>query len=240
MKNCICFILIASTSLSLYSLPNPGEDTMNVIALSGLKLRTAPYMESQVIDIIPFGQPVYVLEHGETDKDFVIEWTRGHWVEIEFEGRTGYVFSGFLTHLPLPVGEFEVTNEDLDITYPLVNWLENNFYATAQTDTIKHGNDVKITQKFNNGHIYTREHNDYHYKASIVLSNTKIMDVYHLLKSMLLTKYEINTYNSNSVFVENGHGRINDIRVGIPTPVRLRQMENGSTRIEIITYHAGC
>jgi len=80
MKNLIAFILITVFSGQLMSNNIPENKTAHVYAFSGLKLRIQPNMESEVLEIIPYGDKVQVLNNsGHSQR---IEWMSGEWVEV--------------------------------------------------------------------------------------------------------------------------------------------------------------
>ncbi len=88
-------------------------DTLYVWAKSGLNLRSAPSIEAAVIQTIPYGQPVEVITRGDIlDKQYRVkiidavkfndemqpDYTlQGYWAEVNYAGKTGYVFDGFLS-----------------------------------------------------------------------------------------------------------------------------------------------
>lgn len=66
-----------------------------VTAIDGLRLRQAPEVAGPVLTAIPWGSRVALL----SEKDPVIELSgkRGKWSEVQWEGKKGWAFGGFLS-----------------------------------------------------------------------------------------------------------------------------------------------
>lgn len=93
-------------------------DTLFVWAQSGLILRDAPDLKSKKIAALPFGTIVVPKMHKQTDgNEISIEVISsciyegqnysgykipGNWVQVSANGKTGYVFDGFLSKYPPP------------------------------------------------------------------------------------------------------------------------------------------
>lgn len=74
--------------------------TLRVIAPSGLNLRAEPKLGSKVLRKLPYGAEVILQEEGY--ELITVGWMTGHWAKVATLGASGYVFSPYLTHLPLP------------------------------------------------------------------------------------------------------------------------------------------
>ncbi len=164
----------------------------------------------------------------------------GHRIKIKYQGLEGYVFDGFTSDLPVPMLEFELTQDDLDLTYPLLAWAEYHFDPIGTADTIQNEHLYRLIQHLEDGILLRREDSDYHFKASIIIPETKISEAYNFLRSMLLTKYERKSFNANSVFVSNSIGEIDKIKVNLESPVEIKQLADKSVKISVITFHEGC
>lgn len=75
-------------------------ETAIVFALNGLKLRENPTAKSDSLTILPYGAKAKVVDI--TYETFVIEHRLGRWVKVNYKDKTGYLFTGYLTNLPLP------------------------------------------------------------------------------------------------------------------------------------------
>jgi hypothetical protein len=65
-----------------------------VNAETGLRLRNGRDVSSVVLQLIPFGERVQVLE--TTADEVTIDGVRGAWCRIDWNGKTGWAFGGFL------------------------------------------------------------------------------------------------------------------------------------------------
>ncbi len=86
---------------------NPSQNT--VIAVSGLNLRTKPYSAGKIINKIPFGDQVEIIEDAPMVPDTLTSDYKyyygqssysprlsGNWVKVRYDGEEGYVFSAYL------------------------------------------------------------------------------------------------------------------------------------------------
>ena len=71
------------------------EEIYTVTARTRLRMRDNLGQEGKVTGNIPFGSKVQVLE--KSDKKETISGIQGNWVRIQWNDKTGWVFSGFLT-----------------------------------------------------------------------------------------------------------------------------------------------
>lgn len=88
------------------------QDSLNVFALSGLNMRSFHTAQSEKLINIPYGEVVVV----ENTFDFIhhdtIDKRAGNWVKVRYEEKTGFVFDGYLSDLPLPDREKKEWNVD--------------------------------------------------------------------------------------------------------------------------------
>jgi hypothetical protein len=94
-------------------------DTLHNWAKSGLKIRAEKGFDSKVIETIPFGEQIIMLERKDeyysheyefdiidsykvrgTEKDTIK--FRGQWIKISFKDKIGYVFDSYLSKLGIP------------------------------------------------------------------------------------------------------------------------------------------
>lgn len=81
----------------------PTITTQYVFANSGLNLREAPDLNSDVIIRLALGKRVKVYHDEASSTTMTIEGLEGKMVKVKSEGKSGYVFSGFLVPYPVPV-----------------------------------------------------------------------------------------------------------------------------------------
>lgn len=75
------------------------KDYYSVIANPGLQMRNRPSLEGERVMLIPFGEKIKVLR--KTDLPMKAEGLDGFWYLVEYEGKQGYVFSGFLSRISI-------------------------------------------------------------------------------------------------------------------------------------------
>jgi len=240
MKKVAMLLFFSSMIISLARATNIEEGTLlNVSAESGLKMRTTPSLDGKLIQVIPFGQAVKVV-NTNTENNEQIEWVAGNWIEVEYDGISGYVFDGFLSTLDTPTYEFEHTVDDMDLIYPLMAWTENRYSDISAPDTIFSGTVTKLIQPMTKGTILKKYDDPYLFKIEVDLEDIRIMDAYQLLHSMFSKKYEKLTYKNNSIFINDNEGRVNRIKVDIDNPVEIKKLKNGKVRITVKSYNDGC
>ncbi|MBT8234326.1 MAG: SH3 domain-containing protein [Saprospiraceae bacterium] len=238
MKNLICFLFVVFTSSILFGNTTPEPQSVSVIAFSGLKIRATPGVDGKVLDVVAFGEKVEILEDSEITQ--TIEWLKGKWIKVAYHNVEGYVFDGFVTKFPIPTYDFELTQNDLDIAYPLLAWAENNFDEINSMDTIERANSIKVIQYLEGGIQISREDTDYKFESVVTLPNTKISDGYNLVKSMLLTKNERKVFEDKSVFISNRGNGIDKIKIDVDAPIEIKDIGDGSIKISVVSFHEGC
>ncbi|MBL8021177.1 MAG: SH3 domain-containing protein [Leptospirales bacterium] len=84
-------VLLIATLLLLNCAPRP-----RVAAPTGLILRSAPATSAAVVGTIPFRKELKVIE--TSAEKVKIEGIEAPWQKVSYEGKEGWVFSGFLTN----------------------------------------------------------------------------------------------------------------------------------------------
>ncbi len=212
--------------------------TFHVYAPSGLKLRVEPTTQSEVLTIVPYGDKVTLITMTDTAQQ--IEWMNGHWAKVNYDGIEGYLFGGFISDLPVPTYDFELTQDDLDVTYPLISWAEHNFDEVKRQDTLVTEGLYRITQHMEQGMTLTRRDTKYDFTVILEMPDTELEEAYNLVKSLLLTKPERVSFERESVFIPDNEGEIYRIKVNVNDPIQIRKMEDGSVKILVTSFHHGC
>jgi len=130
MKYYLAVFAILSTSLAFAIENYQPHEALNVLTLSGIKLRDKP--GGSVIQSIPYAAKVTTLEGKNNNFPVTVEGIKGAWVKVNFNDKIGYVFDGFLSRLPAPSltdanlrayvkREFKVLSEDLPLAYLTTN-----------------------------------------------------------------------------------------------------------------------
>jgi hypothetical protein len=126
MKYLFAVIAFLSTSLALAIENYQSNESLNVLTVSGIKLRDKP--GGAVLQSVPYAAKVITLEAKNNNYPTHVEGISGSWVKVKFNDKIGYVFDGFLSRLPAPSltdanlsayvkREFKVLSEDLPLSY---------------------------------------------------------------------------------------------------------------------------
>lgn len=75
-------------------------DELFVHAPSGLKLRATP--DGDALVTVPYGSKLKVAEDKFTKITKIVDGLVGGWAKVDFDGKTGYIFDGYLSFLPTP------------------------------------------------------------------------------------------------------------------------------------------
>ncbi len=70
--------------------------TQYVNARNGLSLRARPAKNSHRILVARYGYPVILLSTLLTNKPITERGIRGYWIKVEYQGKSGFMFSGYL------------------------------------------------------------------------------------------------------------------------------------------------
>lgn len=79
---------------------NTSQNTKYVMVPNGLSLRKEANVASEKVAVMPLGSTVTVLENPE-HLDITVEGITGGMSKVQFENKTGYAFSGFLSRYPI-------------------------------------------------------------------------------------------------------------------------------------------
>lgn len=233
-------ITLLCASVGLASTPTEPE-TMTVVATSGLILRQAPDAHSPAIKIIPFGEEVSI-RHDQPDTIFHqrINWVDGEWIVVEHEGEVGFVFDGYLTALPLPTNDAEYTPYDMELIYPLESWMNNHHLHAAIPDTILRSERSKVVHNYVNGNRMVQSNQHDYYKVEVYLHDTRLMDAYHLLLSMIGEEGTIDLFKKSSTFIEDMTGEITRIKINADDEIDIRLLGPDLVRIKMTSVEQYC
>lgn len=101
MKHLITLLLACFTATAFAITDYKAGDELYVHAPSGLKLRNTPDGET-VLTTIPYGTKLKVLENRGTVAPKTVDGLKGFWAKVTYDGKTGYLFDGYLSYLPTP------------------------------------------------------------------------------------------------------------------------------------------
>ena len=214
---------------------------MNVVAPSGLKMRAQPTMDSEVLYVIPTRSAVVMMntEMIPPVQDEV-GYMKGSWVYVGYEGEEGYVFDGFLSSLPLPINEFEMTQFDLDLIYPLETYMDYHKLSPINSDTFSSDLYSKVIHEYSDGSKMIQKHTLTQYHLKVVLPETTIWEAYHLLVQMLSTRSETNSFLDAAMFIANREGLVDKIKIDLADPISITKTPQGDVMIEIVSQDQAC
>jgi hypothetical protein len=92
------FLLLIAASLRL----SAQNTALYVAAKTGLSIRTRPDAASKVLDKIPFGTKVNLMEDTEEKVSVKTEGMTGSWKRVTYNGKTGYIIDSYLFSYPVP------------------------------------------------------------------------------------------------------------------------------------------
>jgi len=235
----IVILWVSGTSATTHPTFEEGEQLF-VVAQSGLSLRAEPGSHNELIKIIPYGEIVQILEPDSTMVTESINWVSGQWVPVHYDGHIGYVFDGYLSPLMLPSYSFEKTQSDLDFIYPLESWVGVHLHAMGGQDTVTTDYYDQVTQVYESGDYMTRMNAGNLYKVKLNLKDVRIMDAYHLLKSMLNNKYEIDHFEKKSLFLADESNDLHRVKIQLDNPIDIRYTDKGDVLITITSQEYEC
>ncbi len=115
MRLLLLISLLISTPLFAQQI----SEKMYAYAVTGLKLRSAPSIDSMVITKVKYGDSLEVFNTQSKEKAFVVDGLKGAFVKVKYGDIEGFVFSGYLSHFiaPKSLGGWVVIRDYLTQTY---------------------------------------------------------------------------------------------------------------------------
>ena len=235
----ISFITITTILASPHPIFEEGQQLF-VVAQSGLSLRTGAGSHHELITIIPYGEIVQILAEDSIIVEDRIDWISGRWIAVHYDGDIGYVFDGFLSPLALPIHEFEKSQSGLDLIYPLESWVSVHLHPISKPDTVSTDYSDQITQVYESGDVLIQMNAGNLYKVKLELKDVRLMDAYHLLKSMLNDKYEIDHFEKTTLFLADDGQELERIKINLDDPIDIRYTRDGQVIISITSREYEC
>ncbi len=210
---------------------------LNVFAESGLKLRAFPNLQSEVLDIVRYGDRVKVINTFDfaDDKADRIDWIDGHWILVEYEGEAGYLFDGYLSDLSFPGSEEEICTDGYSFAFTLTEYIKQHFHKVDVVDSSSHHR----VDLYDCGIKVRLSSNADFQKVEIEMPDTGIHEILNLMRSMVVSKAARIQFENSLVFIEGLDGKIEKIKVNLGDPVMLQIGKNGHLKITASGY-AGC
>lgn len=95
MKKYFAFLLLALLTFTTHAqLDCSRQLDCRIIAKSGMRLRATPSLKAKVVTSVPYDSMVVACQ--ETFGEMTYEEMAGYWRKVEFHGKVGYMFDGFL------------------------------------------------------------------------------------------------------------------------------------------------
>lgn len=211
-----------------------------VMANSGLTLRAEAKMDSEPLIVVDFGSSVQVLNQPDSVENVeMINWVKGKWIYVEYDGINGYMFDGYLSDLPMPIYEFERCQLDLDLIYPLESWADVNL-GLENSNVVEAGILKRITDSYIGGEKMVRTQKEDYYKLELYLTEVRLMDAYHLLQSMIDNKARLETYKDESTFIKDRNGELYKVKIKLDNPIELLKLKSGDVKIVIRSENYSC
>jgi len=91
-----------------------------VAAKTGLSIREKPQTGAKVLDKIPYGTKITLLESDEEWVSIITEGMQGYWKKVQYNNKTGYIIDSYLMPWPPPklVTVKEMKNYLAQVTVP--------------------------------------------------------------------------------------------------------------------------
>ncbi len=94
------FFLLALLVVSISTSAQNGA--MYVAAKTGLSIREKPDAAAKVLDKIPYGTKITLIDEDGDWKDIVTEGLTGYWRKVKYNNKTGYIVDSYLFPWPPP------------------------------------------------------------------------------------------------------------------------------------------
>lgn len=96
-------ILLLFISLAFSQLVTAQQSgTLYVAAKTGLSMREKPQADARVLEKIPFGTKITVIQTEEETNSIITEGMTGYWQKVKFNNKTGYIIDSYLFPWPPP------------------------------------------------------------------------------------------------------------------------------------------
>ena len=149
------------------------------------------------------------------------------------------MFDGFLSDLPIPTQKV-AADSDLEMSVPLMAWLDENYKQELNPDTIINESLYKLTKYYETGKTLTIRNSDYSYKVTLEMQDVRIEDVYNLLLSLVARREDRSIMLENSTFIAHKTEGINKIKIQGYYPVVITKSDENNIKVEITSFELGC
>lgn len=148
MKKQLLILLLSFFLMTEWSLAQ--QRSLWVAAKSGLSIREKPSTTAKVLDKIPYGTKITLLNTEEESVSVITEGMLGYWEKVSYNNKTGYIVNSYLLPLPPPKqGTVKIMNDYFKQVYtPFGSKLVVN---KGERDNIEEGGYELQKQLYKNG-----------------------------------------------------------------------------------------
>lgn len=229
----LTFLSFLLMTHKLQATPNQHGKILRVVAHSGLSLRTHPGVQHETLLVIPYGHEVEMVD----DQIFLqdqLAYIPGIWIKVDYHGLKGYVFDAYVTSLA-PINEpSELDVEKLSIPEQMYKWAIYNLdpdYVDEDSVHCEMEDSNHYLETFVNGQSIRMLLTDQIVKSILTLHEVRVMEVYHLVLSMIPTGHDYNEYVRNTIIIHNDQGAIKEIRIHGETEVKITLVDSDMVRL---------
>ena len=234
----IAALLILESPSAIADQPPYEEGTMlNVFAPSGLKLRSFPNRNGDVLDVVVYGDQVKVLNTFDftSDKSERIDWIDGHWILVEFGGVAGYLFDGYLSSMPFPGSRDEMLLDGYSYAYTLGQYMEQHH----QIETLIDSSDTNLSYILTDGTSVHQKIVEDYWIVEVETPTYQVHEVLNLMRSMIPDRPSRSIFERSLLFLENKDGEVSEIKLKLGDEAIIRKQKNGKVLIKATGY-VGC
>ena len=95
-------IFLSTLLFNVIVVPAQQSGTMFVAAKTSLSIREKPNAEAKVIDKIPYGTKITIIQAEEELKTITVEGMKGYWQKVNYNNKTGFIIDSYLFPSPPP------------------------------------------------------------------------------------------------------------------------------------------
>ncbi len=103
-----------------------------ITALNGLNMRKLPSVDGILITNIPYSSKVYIVEEKEEIEK--INDVEGHWTQVIWKDKTGWVFGGYLGGRESISTPFEIVSENGGTAYSVFQTIDDGYISAGSDD----------------------------------------------------------------------------------------------------------
>jgi len=173
-------------------------------------------MESPTIRVIPVGDTVSIVESFVDNYTHAtrINWIDGHWVKIRYRGSVGYVFDGFLSHLPPPDHEQQLCFSPNQLITSIDRYLEaHNLMLCIEEQDASETDITTYLTVYDSGLERTVTTGEGWYRTSYTFENTRYSELLSMMRQLLVGENLRNEFEGSLIFHTGPTGRVSQVNI---------------------------